>query len=95
VLCAFRRATGLACPACGLSRAAALFAHGRFAESLAVHPAFPLLALEAGLAWLLWGERLATGRRRLERWTAPILLATVAALLLLWIVRWWTGRLPA
>lgn len=94
VFCLFRRTTGVACPACGLTRAAALAAHGRFAESFALHPGLPLLALEAVGAWLLWGERLRSGRRRLDRWRTPVLVATVAGLVALWIARLLTGRLP-
>lgn len=93
-LCLFERATGVACPACGLTRAAALAAHGRFAAAVALHPALPILALEAGLAWLVWGARLATGRRLLAGWEAPVALATAAGLVALWLVRLATGTLP-
>ena len=94
VLCAFRRATGLACPACGLTRAAALAARGQFAAAFSAHPLFALLAVEAAGAWLLWGERVFTGRRRGERWAAPLLLATAALLLAVWLARLGAGRLP-
>jgi len=95
VLCLFRRLTGIPCPSCGLTRAAALIARGEFARSLAVHPALPLLGLEAAAAWGLAGERILTGRRRFERWTAPVLIATALALVALWLVRLATGTLPA
>jgi hypothetical protein len=93
-LCLFQRLTGLACPACGLTRAAALAAHGRFAAAVALHPALPVLALEAAVAWVVWGVRLASGRRRLARWEAPVAVATAAALVLLWLARLATGTLP-
>lgn len=94
IVCGFRRLTGIGCPGCGLTRAAALAARGSFAESFAVHPALPLLAGEMALAWLLWGERALTGRRRRARWAAPVAIATAVALVALWIVRLGLGRLP-
>jgi len=95
VLCLFRRATGIACPACGLTRAASLAAHGRFAEAFALHPALPLVAFEAALGWLVWGVRLVTGRRLLAGWLTPVLLGTVAGLVLLWLARLLSGTLPS
>lgn len=94
VLCLFRRATGVACPACGLTRAAGLAASGRFAESFAAHPLFGLVAAEFALAWWLWGERLRGRGRDRSRFLAPVILATAALLVLLWVARWATGTLP-
>jgi hypothetical protein len=93
VLCLFRRATGVACPACGLTRAAALAARGCFAESFALHPALALLAAEALGGWLLWAHRL-RGGRRFAGWGPPVLVATAVALVALWIVRLFAGDLP-
>lgn len=93
-LCLFHRVTGVACPACGLTRAAAALARGDFARSLRLHPAFPVVAAEVGLAWLLWGERALTGRRRLAGRSTAILLATAGGLVVLWVVRWALGALP-
>lgn len=94
VLCLFRRATGVACPACGLTRAAALAAHGRFADSFFLHPALALLAVEALAAWALWAHRL-RGGRRFEGWAAPVLVATAVGLVALWLARWIVGGLPS
>ena len=53
-----------------------------------------MLALAAGAAWLLWGERVWTGRRRLVR-ALPALVAVLAlALIAVWLVRWLAGGLP-
>lgn len=93
-LCLFKRLTGVACPACGLTRAASLFAHGRIAEGFALHPAVPLLALETAVIWLAWGARLLTGRPRWVRWALPVVAATGIALVALWVVRLASGRLP-
>ena len=40
--CLVHRVTGIACPGCGLTRAAAALAQGRFAESWRWHPLFAL-----------------------------------------------------
>lgn len=61
-LCLFHRATGVACAACGLTRAAAALAQGRFAESWRWHPLFAFVAAEAALFWLAWGVALRRGR---------------------------------
>jgi len=92
--CLFKRLTGLACPGCGLTRAAALAAHGRWRDSLAAHPLLPVLAAAAAAAWLLWGERVWTGRRRLVPAHSALAVALAAALVVVWLVRWLAGTLP-
>ncbi len=101
-LCLFHRATGVACPACGLTRAAAALAHGDLAESLRWHPLFGLLAAEAALLWLAWGwalgARQRTGRdavAQLRGFAPRIAIANGVLLLLVWLVRLATGDLPA
>jgi hypothetical protein len=89
--CLFHRVTGIACPGCGLTRAAAALAQGDFAASLRWHPLFLLLAAEAGGAWLAWGFAPGAARR-----LAPSLaLATGVLLVAVWIVRLANGALPA
>lgn len=61
-LCLFHRATGVACAACGLTRAAAALAQGRFAESWRWHPLFAFLAAEVAIFWLAWGVTLRRAR---------------------------------
>lgn len=41
--CFWREITGMPCPTCGMSRAAALFLSGRFTEAFAMHPLIFLL----------------------------------------------------
>lgn len=94
VVCLFRRASGIACPACGLTRAAGLAAAGRFGESFAVHPLFALVAAEIAAGWWLWGERSSGRGERAVRFVAPVALATAALLVLVWLVRFAGGTLP-
>ena len=94
-LCALRRATGLACPTCGVTRALALLARGAWRESLALHPWAAALALQVWGAWALWAAWLAGRlRARPDRWVPPTLAANAAALAVLWLARLATGTLP-
>ena len=95
-LCLFHRATGIACPACGLTRAAAAFAHGELAESVHWHPLFLLLAAEAALLWLAWGVALRERPRlvALGRLAPRLAIGSGVLLLLVWILRLTTGTLP-
>lgn len=93
-LCLFHRATGLACPACGMTRAAAALARGDLAASLAWHPLFLLVAAEIAGAWLLWGGNVWLARPLPRRAIVLVTLATAGLLLAVWAVRWASGRLP-
>lgn len=95
VVCLFRNVTGFACPACGLTRAVSLAARGEVGRAVALHPGLPLVAAIAGGAWLVWGLRLATGRRWLAGWELPATLATASALVVLWLIRLALGTLPS
>lgn len=93
-LCLFHRATGIACPACGLTRAAAALARGELAESIRLHPLFAFVAAELALAWLLWGRSL-FGRPLPRRALGIAALSTAALLVAVWAVRLATGTLPS
>lgn len=92
-LCLFRRTTGVACPACGLTRAAGAAAGGEFRASFAFHPLFGLVALEIAIAWGLWGRAL-RGAPLPRRALAVGALATAVLLLVLWGIRFAAGALP-
>ena len=47
--CLFRRAFGVPCPACGMTRGVLLTLHGQLGEALRVNPAAPVLALGVAL----------------------------------------------
>jgi hypothetical protein len=53
VICAFRRATGLPCPGCGLTRSWSLTAHGDLAGAFTRHPFGPPSLLAAWVAVML------------------------------------------
>jgi hypothetical protein len=96
-LCLFHRVTGVACPACGMTRAAAALAHGNLADSLRWHPLFALLAVQVALLWLAWGVAL-RGRFRLaalRRLVPRLAVANGVLLLLVWLLRLTHGSLPA
>ena len=96
-LCVFHRITGVACAACGLTRAAAAFAHGEIGESLRWHPLFLLLAAEAAFVWAVWGVAANRPRRdlsALRRLVPAVAIGTGILLLLVWILRFSTGTLP-
>jgi hypothetical protein len=90
--CAFRQATGIPCPGCGLSRAMAALLHGDWRSALAYHAFAPLL-LACGLLLLSGAVLDARRRARLaalvasfeSRTGAAVWLA--AAFLVYWAVR--------
>jgi len=93
-LCLFHLATGLACPACGMTRAAAALARGDLAASFRLHPLFVLVAAELALAWLLWGRSL-LGRPLPRRALGIAALSTAALLVAVWAFRLAAGTLPS
>lgn len=95
VFCLFRRTTGIACPACGLTRAAALLGRGQLAASVATHPLLLPLLLELAVFWALWRRRLTAADARFDRWAGRAALATAALLLVVWVWRLAIGTLPA
>ena len=93
--CLFKRATGVACMTCGMTRAAACLAKGRLGAAVQRHPLAPLLAFEAALAWLAWGAVLAGKLRRpTPRLVRALVLGNLALLALTWLVRLATKTLP-
>lgn len=94
-ICALRRVFGLACPTCGLTRAFAELAKGRYGAASRFHPFASVLAAELGLAWGILGAAIFRPGWPLPRRAAiPVLLVTVAALVVVWIYRLAAGTLP-
>lgn len=90
-LCAFKLWTGRPCPGCGMTRSVFALAHGDLAASFVLHPLGPVVA--AALLAVLGGALVgaSTGRDPVWRFAtrrAPeAALATIAALVALWVVR--------
>ncbi len=94
VFCVFRASTGLACPACGLTRAFSAAARGEFGRAMELHPLWPLVLGSASVLWLAWSLDTWFGTQWLER-LALRLIGTLSVLLLgLWVVRILQGTLP-
>jgi hypothetical protein len=93
--CAFREATGLPCPTCGLSRSIVMSLHGDFARAWRMAPAGPaavagvalFAAAMLGLTFLqaLGGARQASDARV---WIRRGALAYAAALIAIWAGGW-------
>lgn len=94
-LCPFALLTGVACPGCGMTRAAASLVRGEWALAWSFHPLVLVVA-----AWLV-GAWLAVAMRRSGR-SAPLsarttnhlLIATAVLFVAVWLVRMATGALP-
>ncbi len=91
-LCLFRACTGLACPGCGMTRAAGRLVGGDVAGSLVMHPLLlPLLAV-AGIWGVEWAVRRRTGGRPV---VGPRLgIALAVAIPVVWLLRLGLGLLP-
>jgi hypothetical protein len=95
VACAFRRATGLPCPTCGLTRSTVLTLHGNLGAAWHAMPAGPVLVLGAlGIAVALLGyatvaqDRRPASRAAAQRWIARAGLAYGTAAVVLWLGGW-------
>lgn len=87
-VCLLRRTTGIACPGCGMGRAAAALAHGDWQRATRSHPLVWLLAVEAIGAWAVWGlvvwDRI---RPPAAIWLVRLAVATVVLFAVVWILR--------
>lgn len=94
-ICPFALCTGMACPGCGMTRAAAGLLRGDLDTALAYHPLVPLAALLGVAAWgwfiLRITERVAPLSQRVLN---VILIGSAAALLAVWAFRLAMGSLP-
>jgi Protein of unknown function (DUF2752) len=94
-VCAFKHLTGRPCPTCGLTRAVCHAVRGDWAQSVAYHPAGPLVAL-ALVAWMVWSAAEAYRGQPLEealrgRLGNALLAAGAVLSLAAWVVRLTTG----
>lgn len=94
-LCPFALITGVACPGCGMTRAAASLVRGDLPTAMFYHPMVPFIAL-LGLAAWAWYLLRRSGRvgPLPHRVIDTVLIATAVMLLGVWAVRAATGTLP-
>lgn len=94
-ICPFALFAGIACPGCGMTRAASHLVKGDFGAALAYHPLVPLIALMSTVGWTWFVLRL-TGRVQpmSPRALNLVLIASDVALVAVWVGRLATGTLP-
>ena len=94
-LCPFALCTGIACPGCGMTRAASHLIRGDVSGALGYHPLILLVAALSvmGSAWYLL-RRLGKARPIPNRWVNSILVVTGIMLLGVWVARALSGTLP-
>ena len=94
-ICPFALCTGMACPGCGMTRAASNLIRGNMTTAVAYHPLIPLIAAMAVGGWLWYQLRRSGWVRPLPtRWVNAIMIGTGVMLLGVWVVRALTGTLP-
>lgn len=94
-ICGFATCTGVACPGCGLTRAAGHLVRGNLAEALRYHPLVLLVAVELLGAWTIWAAHQAGWIQwRHRRWVDVVIGGTAALLIVVWIARLITGTTP-
>jgi Protein of unknown function (DUF2752) len=94
-ICPFALATGMACPGCGMTRAASLLLRGDLDGALTFHPLILLVAVQLAAGWV-WFLLRRTGKVRpmSPRLLASLLIGTGVIFLAVWGLRWANGSLP-
>jgi hypothetical protein len=94
-VCPFALCTGVACPGCGMTRAASHLIRGDLPTALTYHPLVPLVALFSIGGWVWYLLRRSGRVRPMPRgWLNTFLIAGAVMLLGVWIARAVTGTLP-
>ncbi|HEX2405298.1 MAG TPA: DUF2752 domain-containing protein [Acidimicrobiia bacterium] len=95
IICPFALITGMACPGCGMTRAASYLVRGDVSTALGYHPLVPFIAVlvVGGWAWYLLRR---SGRvpPLPTRWVNTIFIVTGVMLLGVWGARLLSGTLP-
>jgi hypothetical protein len=94
-ICPFALFTGMACPGCGMTRAASSLIRGDLTTALGYHPLVPWIALLSigGWAWFLL-RRSGRVEPLPTRLVNTILIGTGVMLLGVWAARLLSGTLP-
>lgn len=94
-LCPFALCTGIACPGCGMTRAASHLIRGDLTTALGYHPLVPLIVSLSVGGWVWYLLRRAGRARPLPaKWLNTILIGTGVLLLGVWLARALSGTLP-
>lgn len=94
-VCPFALSTGVACPGCGMTRAASMLVRGDFTSAMTFHPLVPLVALLAIGGWIWFLLRRAGKVPALStRVLNGLLISTLVALIAVWVGRLISGTLP-
>lgn len=94
-ICGLANCTGVACPGCGMTRAAGHLMRGNIAEALRYHPLVLVAVAELLTAWTIWAaHRAGWIRWRRRRWVDVALAATAVLFIVVWIARLITGTTP-
>jgi hypothetical protein len=97
-LCPWRALTGVACPGCGMTRAAGALLRGRWSEALHLHPLVLVVAAQVLVGWVIAMRVIRRGterRRRPPDWVTPVVLgANAIVFVAVWGLRWADGSLP-
>lgn len=94
-ICPFALLGGIACPGCGMTRAASHLVKGDIGAALTYHPLVPLATLMVAAGWAWFVLRL-TGRVKPmpQRTLNLVLIGSAVALVAVWVGRLATGTLP-
>jgi hypothetical protein len=94
-ICGFANCTGVACPGCGMTRAAGHLIRGNLIEAFRYHPLVLLVVAELLGAWTIWAAHQAGWIRwQHRRWVDIVIGGTASLLIIVWIARLITGTTP-
>lgn len=94
-ICPIALLTGVACPGCGMTRAASALLRGNVPLALEYHPLIPLIAVLAIAGWS-WSMLHRAGRVGPvpNRLLNLVLIGTAVSLVAVWVLRFVAGTLP-
>jgi hypothetical protein len=94
-ICPIALLTGVACPGCGMTRAAAALLRGDVALALDYHPLIPLIAGVAFAGWAWWMLRRSGRVKPIPHRVVNLgLIGIGVSLVAVWLLRFASGTLP-
>ena len=94
-VCPFALCTGMACPGCGMTRAASHLIRGNVDLAIGYHPLIPMIALQAAAAWVWFMlRRVGKVKQMSSRTLNYMLIGTAISLVAVWALRMALGSLP-